>query len=462
MLELPSPSLRKRRRSDPLEQTGTSQRPSQQQKLNHSSASQPPSAFWDSLTKVWLTKRALRELDRRNHQAAPNPSHSPQKTNWEAGHYADYLSRCTPKVFNNIRVFARHGGPDLSGLRGYREPMRRFDPTMTSGQLVRSQRYSPATTSNTTKTKSTCVYDRNFQQHLTDHAVYPHPYRSLEGKVPAKPENWNEILRMLALPRPSLSPSSFTDGDHENFVFADAGALKKKQVSESLIPVIEGKISDAKYRSGGIPFTNLDPLGDGTPPGNPDVYYGAPPEQLSQKVRNELSGQIIPSTQHDLPIAPNFFLAVESPEESVLVARRLACYNGALGARGMHSLQCYGRGELVYDNNASTITSIYYGGTLKMYTSYVAPPSTAGGRPEYYMHQLNVWCMDGNPETWRQAATAYRNARDWTGQQRVKAIVRANEKANPVKVEGPANDAAVSLASSVVTVASVTEACTMS
>jgi hypothetical protein len=144
-------------------------------------------------------------------------------------------------------------------------------------------------------------------------------------------------------------------------------------VSESVIPIIEGKTRDAKCRSGGIPLTNLDPLTDGTlKPGNPDIYYGARPEQLSRKVRDELGGQIIPSTQHDLPLAPSFFLAVKGPDGSAAVAKRQACYDGALGARGMHSLQSYGQGEPVYNINASTITSIYHDGTLKMYTSHVA------------------------------------------------------------------------------------------
>ena len=67
-----------------------------------------------------------------------------------------------------------------------------------------------------------------------------------------------------------------------------------------MIPIIEGDIRDAKCVAGGIPFTNLDHLTDGTlVPGNPDIYYGARPEQLARRVRNELSGHIIPSTQED-------------------------------------------------------------------------------------------------------------------------------------------------------------------
>lgn len=78
----------------------------------------------------------------------------------------------------------------------------------------------------------------------------------------------------MAHPRPLLS--EFTDEEYEIFVQADANALKEKQVSESVVPIIEGKIADGNFRSGGIPFTNLDLLTDGTlKPGKPDIYHGA-------------------------------------------------------------------------------------------------------------------------------------------------------------------------------------------
>jgi len=164
-----------------------------------------------------------------------------------------------------------------------------------------------------------------------------------------------------------------------------------------VIPVIEGKIRDAKCISGGIPFTNLNHLTDGTlVPGNPDRYYGARPEQLDRRVRTELSGHIIPSTQHNLPIAPTFFLAAKGPDGSLAVAGRQASYDGALGARGIQSLQSYRQDEPIYNNHTYTITSIYYGGTLKMYTSHASQPTDPGGQPEYYMTQINGWSMTGN------------------------------------------------------------------
>ena len=180
-------------------------------------------------------------------------------------------------------------------------------------------------------------------------------------------------------------------------------------------------------RCGRHTFTNLDHLTDGTiSPGNPDLFHGARPEQLNPRIRNELNGRIVPSTQKDLPIAPNFFLAAKGPDGTLAVAGRQACYDGALGARGIHSLQSYGQPEPVYDNNAYTITSIYQGGALKIYTSHLGQPTGPGGRPEYYMNQLNAWAMTGNQESFRQGGSAYRNARDWAKEKRDGLIDAAN------------------------------------
>jgi len=102
---------------------------------------------------------------------------------------------------------------------------------------------------------------------------------------------------------------------------------------------------------------------------------------------------------------------------------------GALGARGMHSLQSYGQSNPVHDNNAYTITSIYHGGQLKMFTSHPFQPTSPRGRPEYYMNQVKGWSMTGDLETFRQGATYFRNGRDWTKEQRDEAIRLANERA---------------------------------
>lgn len=83
-----------------------------------------------------------------------------------------------------------------------------------------------------------------------------------------------------------------------------------------------------------------------------------------------LSCDITPSTQEDLPKAPNCFIAVKGPDGSAAVAKRQACYEGALGERGILSLRSYGQSNLADDNNAYTFTSTYNEDALKMYTNH--------------------------------------------------------------------------------------------
>ncbi|KMU75350.1 hypothetical protein CISG_04769 [Coccidioides immitis RMSCC 3703] len=164
-------------------------------------------------------------------------------------------------------------------------------------------------------------------------------------RSPAIPDNWKEINERLVRTRPSLSPSKFSDGEFRKFKRADTHASKEKPVTTTVIPIIEGDIGDPKCTGGGYVFGNLAPLTDGTlAQAKPDHFYGARPEQLDRQIRKELSDQIIPSIQNDLPMAPNF-LEAKGPDGSLAVATRQACYDGALGARGMHSLQSYRQDE---------------------------------------------------------------------------------------------------------------------
>ena len=291
-------------------------------------------------------------------------------------------------------------------------------------------------TTNTPKTKSTGPYDRNFQQNLIDGGVFPDRYRFPNGQAPPKPDNWDEIKQRATQHRASLSPSEFSDGAYEEFVQADADAKKEEQVTKSVIPVIEGKIRDAKCVSGNIPFRNLSPLTAGIlVPGNPDLYYGARPEQLNRRAREDLSDQIIPSTQEDLPIAPNFFLAAKGPEGFLAVAGRQASYDATLGERGQVSLESWEQNGVVFDNKAHTITSIYHGGTLKMYSIHATQPNGPDSRSEYYMHQIGAWAMTGDPRFFREGAAAFRNLRDYAEEERNGAIQRANERAKTINYD---------------------------
>lgn len=292
---------------------------------------------------------------------------------------------------------------------------------------------------------STTPYSRKFQQHLIDHGVFPPEYRYPNGEKPAKPSNWEEINETILRPHNSLTPSTFTEDQFEEFREADAYAAKEAAVMVSVIPMIEGRPGDRRCIGGDYIFENLKPLTDGSLGyAKPDRFVGARPEQLDGDVLNELKRHVVPSSQKDLPIVPNFFLEAKGPDGSTAVAIRQACYDGAFGARGMQALLSYTYtskekdkdadkdkdkvGELLYDNNAYTITSIYHGGQLKLYTTHMLEPTAPGRRPEYIMTSLRSFAMTDTAETFRRGATVYRNARDWAKEKRDELIRRANER----------------------------------
>ncbi|TWU71534.1 hypothetical protein ED733_000958 [Metarhizium rileyi] len=456
------PSLRKRRHPSTfhsLEIDADCAVP-KKRKIHHPAF--PPRKFWEELSETHLTRNALQAFNEQNSQVPDEsakrstPRRRPRsgpRSILDAGNQlaSRIVNTYSSTSLKRLKAFARHGGPDLSDLRRY--PIsnnQRNNMSSVQSSLGRRKRgsqsptkrssQSPTKGSNTprtTSTKSTGPYDRAFQQHLIDHDILPHGYEYPDGRLPKDPDNMDEIRKALAQPRASLSPSKFSNEDFRKFERADAQASKEREVTTNVIPIIQGDNGDKKCVAGEIPFTNLEHLTDGTlVPGNPDLYYGSRPEQLHKAVRGELSNYVVPSTQHDLPIVPNYLFQAKGPDGSLSVATRQASYDGALGARGIHRLQSYKQPEPQYDNNAYTLTSIYHGGQLKMYTTHPIPPVVTGGQPGFVMTQIKTWGMTGDADTFRQGAAAFRNGRDWAKRERDKAIKEANDRVahDPVSI----------------------------
>jgi hypothetical protein len=143
MPELQSPNPRKRQRTEPSLQQNEIWRSASKRQKRNLNGSQPPPAFWDNLSKTWLTKGALRELDRRNAQTIIKSPRSPYQrpvtrtflAEWKRNHQptqsvddyhqptqcADHFFRSSGRrLLEDIKLFARNGGPDLSDLRGVR------------------------------------------------------------------------------------------------------------------------------------------------------------------------------------------------------------------------------------------------------------------------------------------------------------------------------------------------------
>lgn len=136
---MPEPQLfnpRKRQLLEqrPLQLNETVRPATKKQRLSHPSGSQPPGAFWDNLSTIWLTKHALRELNRRNIELGPSQpcplrlrvprpvtrrAVAELKKNRQPTQFAaDFLCNCAASCLKDVELLARQGGPDLSDLRG--------------------------------------------------------------------------------------------------------------------------------------------------------------------------------------------------------------------------------------------------------------------------------------------------------------------------------------------------------
>ncbi|KZF24836.1 hypothetical protein L228DRAFT_265348 [Xylona heveae TC161] len=283
----------------------------------------------------------------------------------------------------------------------------------------------------TAVSEASTAYDTDYRQALIEGGIYPPFY--FRGDDPRKqmPANWDDIKVRLKVRRPSLSETRFTEEDFDDFRCAVTDASKERMVTTKVIPKITGR-EDDRLNGAGSRFSNLDRLTDlALASASPDSYYGARPEQLDKQVRARLSKLVVPTTQADLPIVPNFFLEVKGPDGSDRVALNQAVYNEALGARAIHSLQQHDREDIVWDRKAYTISCTYAREQLKMFTVHILPPESEGKRPQYVTHLLCQLNLMHSIEAFREGASMYRNARDWAKEIRDKAIDAANQRVDP-------------------------------
>ncbi|KAM3549991.1 hypothetical protein ARSEF4850_008567 [Beauveria asiatica] len=377
-------------------------------------ASNFPPKFWNNLSKVWLTPRALREKDRRNGARIPGTVSAASVT-------ATTLAR-----------FARRGGPDLRHLRGYPEP--KHAARMSSNRpSTTSSRRTPSTkaTSVSSRAKRSSAYDKDFEQDLIDHSVYIEGFEYTDGRSTPEPDNLNDIVKVLAQPRASLSPSQFSTSAFKNFKLANSRVVSESKVMADILPIIRGKSEISN--EGNLPFTNFESITNGaTVDAVPDWYDGSHAKDINKTVRQDLSKMITPTSHARAPVVLNFFIEAKAPRGGADVAKRQACLDGAVGARAMHSLQNYGEGAPVYDGNAHTFSSTYHAGTgtLQLYAHHVTGPTAMEERPEYHMTQLKAYALTSDKEAFVHGATAFRNTRDLARRQRNSFIRSANARAS--------------------------------
>ncbi|KAI3397514.1 hypothetical protein diail_10726 [Diaporthe ilicicola] len=365
-----------------------------------------PPEFWDRLPTILLTRSALEELNRRNRGSNESCFPSPPATPAQG---------LILKESKALSRFARHGGPYLCDLRGYQPPagaMRSF----LKSQPAQSTNPTNTTTQHT-KTTFSSTHDPNFGRHLTDNNIRP-IWQSQEPDL-------ESIYEALAARRLSLSLPQFSTESFKSFQKSNLQAKNERDILEDVLPTIFGA-RDANWPiARDMIFNRLEPLTDGTiPSAKPDFAYGGFSKQLDPAVHTELGRFIAPGP--DVPIVPNFFLEVKGPNGSAAVITQQACYDGAIGTRGVHRLQNYGQEEPIYDGKPYAFSSTYYDGTLKLYAHHLTAPTTRGGRSEYHMTQLATYSLINKRETFVEGVTAFRNLRDLAKKHRDTFIQAAN------------------------------------
>ena len=276
-----------------------------------------------------------------------------------------------------------------------------------------------------TRTAFTSPYDRAFSQHLIHHGVFPMNYTYPHGGSPPQPDNLEDIQKVITTRRASLA--TISNSELQDISRKLTGPKTESQVGEA-VSMLRSKREDPACTSGSIPLRNFAALTDGTlTPPNPDVYYGARPEQFDSNLQSLLGTLVIPSTDESKPILPTFFLALKSKRGTFEVAETQACYDGAFGARAIHALCSLIKGRHFYNNNAYTITAILVNGLLRVYSSHIFESRDPGRTTECALTRIGSWdCED--PKTCLQGIQAYRNLVEWTGKGRNEIIYEAGKK----------------------------------
>ncbi|KAK0751858.1 hypothetical protein B0T18DRAFT_403542 [Schizothecium vesticola] len=143
---------------------------------------------------------------------------------------------------------------------------------------------------------------------------------------------------------PSLSPSRFDDTAFDDFVLK-AEFESETSVMANVIPTIAGKASIPNEHN--LQFANCATLtGDITVKPTPDFFDGTRPDALHKSLINDLDRLVVPTKHANMPVAPNFFLKVQSQKGSTAVVRRQACLD-IWSTRHAQSAELW-RGQDVY------------------------------------------------------------------------------------------------------------------
>ncbi|KAI9844586.1 MAG: hypothetical protein M1838_002110 [Thelocarpon superellum] len=206
------------------------------------------------------------------------------------------------------------------------------------------------------------------------------------ASAPNSPSPAEAILERLQQHRSSLSPDSFAEKVFKAFVRSNNTASAEGEVMGTPFLTIVGHVNVRCKQD--LAFDKLATLTDGPLViTRPDFYDGAHPQQIQERLQEELDSYVIASRRVYAPVVPNFFVGVKGPEDS----------------------------SPIYDQKAYTITSTYHScaGLLRLLTIHLAPSPDDERIP-------------GSAKDFRDGVRAFRNAREWAREQRDAFIAAAS------------------------------------
>ncbi|KAL4979004.1 hypothetical protein BDW66DRAFT_157867 [Aspergillus desertorum] len=317
----------------------------------------PPPLFWDKLSKLWLTKSALREVKRRNKPLSPSRSSFSKPHTFAP----NFLRSCSATRLQEIRNCPA-AYPAPSHFCQYS-----MNPTNSSSRR-------PTPTHTKPKTGSTAVYDLHFESHLTDHGIFLPSSTYPDGTEPLKPDNIAEIQKRIRAPRHSIALSEGSlEEKYAEITRINDNAADEQLVIKKILPILEGPQQSSFQDAGNHPFTNPASLTDG-------ILANAKP---------------IPTRRSNRHITPNFFVEAKG-------------YDGS-PSHNEHGGSSKGPND--YGNNAYTMASTFQAEYLGLYAIHPTRSRDKDRHTDFVMTQVGQWALDSEPETYQRGLNAYRNCR---------------------------------------------------
>ncbi len=176
---------------------------------------------------------------------------------------------------------------------------------MISSQSSFRKRAKSKKESNTfSTTRKSSAYNRDFEQHLINHDIYPEEYDNDEDSEEST--NMKDINQRLTQSRSSLSSSRFTREQFLNFKKKNRKALTKNKVMSKVFSIIADTVDILSQKN--LSFGNFKDLtNDFIIKDQSDFYDESRSVNLNKRIRNELESYVVSSTNTVASCVLNFY-----------------------------------------------------------------------------------------------------------------------------------------------------------